>query len=57
MTRDKLESAADSISTRVESETRESDVGLTVDEIVETLRNKLESGHGECIYKLVNPCK
>lgn len=57
MTRDKPESGASPISPKVESDGQDSDGCLTVDEIVETLRNKLETGHGECIYKLVNPCK
>lgn len=30
---------------------------LSVDSIVEALRIKLESGHGECIYQLSDPCK
>ena len=30
---------------------------LNVDSIFEMLRSKLESGQGECLYKLTDPCK
>lgn len=52
-------------STDTESKPSKEDVGggrditsnLNADTILETLRNKLENSHGECIYKLSDPCK
>lgn len=36
---------------------RDIENNLSVDSLVETLRNKLEAGRGECIYRLGDPCK
>lgn len=36
---------------------RDIERSLSVDSIVETLRGKLESGQGECIYKLSDSCR
>jgi GTPase len=38
-----------------ENKCNEAQDSLSVDSIVETLRKKLESGQGECIYKLCDP--
>jgi len=43
---------ASSKSQDVSSENR-----LSVDSILNALRSKLQAGHGECIYKLVDPSK